>query len=58
MFNMFLMLLLLCAHCSDIPHCEPPHVEEPAPDAMSVGHNSEDGTQLCLLKNADFTLLL
>ncbi|XP_024861631.1 SLIT-ROBO Rho GTPase-activating protein 2 isoform X3 [Kryptolebias marmoratus] len=27
----------------DSPHCEPPHVKEPAPDAVSVSHNSEDG---------------
>ncbi|KAM8757321.1 SLIT-ROBO Rho GTPase-activating protein 2 isoform 2-T2 [Acanthopagrus schlegelii] len=26
----------------DSPHCEPPLVEEPAPDTVSVGHNSED----------------
>uniref|UniRef100_A0A8D3DT17 SLIT-ROBO Rho GTPase activating protein 2 n=1 Tax=Scophthalmus maximus TaxID=52904 RepID=A0A8D3DT17_SCOMX len=26
----------------DSPHCEPPLVEEPAPDAVSVIHNSED----------------
>uniref|UniRef100_A0A669EVS0 SLIT-ROBO Rho GTPase activating protein 2 n=1 Tax=Oreochromis niloticus TaxID=8128 RepID=A0A669EVS0_ORENI len=26
----------------DIPHCEPPLVEEPAPDTVSVSHNSED----------------
>ncbi|TNM88446.1 hypothetical protein fugu_004700 [Takifugu bimaculatus] len=29
---------------SDSPHCEPPLVEEPAPDTGSVSHNSEDGT--------------
>lgn len=28
----------------DSPHCEPPLVEEPAPDAVSVSHNSEDGS--------------
>ncbi|XP_054640813.1 SLIT-ROBO Rho GTPase-activating protein 2 isoform X4 [Dunckerocampus dactyliophorus] len=28
----------------DSPHCEPPLVEEPAPDTVSVRHNSEDGT--------------
>uniref|UniRef100_A0A669EPT0 SLIT-ROBO Rho GTPase activating protein 2 n=1 Tax=Oreochromis niloticus TaxID=8128 RepID=A0A669EPT0_ORENI len=28
----------------DIPHCEPPLVEEPAPDTVSVSHNSEDGS--------------
>ncbi|KAG7494654.1 SLIT-ROBO Rho GTPase-activating protein 2 isoform X1 [Solea senegalensis] len=28
----------------DSPHCEPPLVEEPAPDAVSVIHNSEDGS--------------
>ncbi|XP_061146671.1 SLIT-ROBO Rho GTPase-activating protein 2 isoform X1 [Syngnathus typhle] len=28
----------------DSPHCEPPLVQEPAPDNVSVGHNSEDGT--------------
>ncbi|KAK5607568.1 SLIT-ROBO Rho GTPase-activating protein 2 [Crenichthys baileyi] len=28
----------------DSPQCEPPLVEEPAPDAVSVSHNSEDGT--------------
>uniref|UniRef100_A0AAQ5XE85 SLIT-ROBO Rho GTPase activating protein 2a n=1 Tax=Amphiprion ocellaris TaxID=80972 RepID=A0AAQ5XE85_AMPOC len=27
----------------DSPHCEPPLVEEPAPDTVSVTHNSEDG---------------
>ncbi|MEQ2211338.1 SLIT-ROBO Rho GTPase-activating protein 2, partial [Xenoophorus captivus] len=27
----------------DSPQCEPPLVEEPAPDAVSVSHNSEDG---------------
>nr|XP_057911604.1 SLIT-ROBO Rho GTPase-activating protein 2 isoform X2 [Doryrhamphus excisus] len=26
----------------DSPHCEPPLVEEPAPDAVSIRHNSED----------------
>uniref|UniRef100_A0A3Q1B073 SLIT-ROBO Rho GTPase-activating protein 1 n=1 Tax=Amphiprion ocellaris TaxID=80972 RepID=A0A3Q1B073_AMPOC len=26
----------------DSPHCEPPLVEEPAPDTVSVTHNSED----------------
>ncbi|XP_028260732.1 SLIT-ROBO Rho GTPase-activating protein 2 isoform X2 [Parambassis ranga] len=26
----------------DSPHCEPPLVEEPAPDTISVSHNSED----------------
>ncbi|XP_034537110.1 SLIT-ROBO Rho GTPase-activating protein 2 isoform X2 [Notolabrus celidotus] len=26
----------------DSPHCEPPLVEEPAPDTVSVRHNSED----------------
>ncbi|XP_037106903.1 SLIT-ROBO Rho GTPase-activating protein 2 isoform X2 [Syngnathus acus] len=26
----------------DSPHCEPPLVQEPAPDNVSVGHNSED----------------
>ncbi|XP_070814638.1 SLIT-ROBO Rho GTPase-activating protein 2 isoform X2 [Chaetodon trifascialis] len=26
----------------DSPHCEPPLVEEPAPETISVGHNSED----------------
>ncbi|KAG7238308.1 hypothetical protein INR49_031019 [Caranx melampygus] len=26
----------------DSPHCEPPLVEEPAPDTVSVSHNSED----------------
>ncbi|XP_044034986.1 SLIT-ROBO Rho GTPase-activating protein 2 isoform X2 [Siniperca chuatsi] len=26
----------------DSPHCEPPVVEEPAPDTVSVSHNSED----------------
>ncbi|XP_077385438.1 SLIT-ROBO Rho GTPase-activating protein 2 isoform X2 [Festucalex cinctus] len=26
----------------DSPHCEPPLVQEPAPDTGSVGHNSED----------------
>lgn len=30
-------------HVSDSPHCEPPLVEEPAPDTVSVSHNSEDG---------------
>ena len=30
-------------HISDSPHCEPPLVEEPAPDTVSVSHNSEDG---------------
>lgn len=30
-------------HISDSPHCEPPIVEEPAPDTVSVSHNSEDG---------------
>uniref|UniRef100_A0A665VYX2 SLIT-ROBO Rho GTPase activating protein 2a n=1 Tax=Echeneis naucrates TaxID=173247 RepID=A0A665VYX2_ECHNA len=29
----------------DSPHCEPPLVEEPAPDTVSVSHNSEDGNQ-------------
>ncbi|XP_034537102.1 SLIT-ROBO Rho GTPase-activating protein 2 isoform X1 [Notolabrus celidotus] len=28
----------------DSPHCEPPLVEEPAPDTVSVRHNSEDGS--------------
>ncbi|XP_051272045.1 SLIT-ROBO Rho GTPase-activating protein 2 isoform X4 [Dicentrarchus labrax] len=28
----------------DSPHCEPPLVEEPAPDTVSVIHNSEDVT--------------
>uniref|UniRef100_A0AAQ5X685 SLIT-ROBO Rho GTPase-activating protein 1 n=1 Tax=Amphiprion ocellaris TaxID=80972 RepID=A0AAQ5X685_AMPOC len=28
----------------DSPHCEPPLVEEPAPDTVSVTHNSEDGS--------------
>ncbi|XP_069012932.1 SLIT-ROBO Rho GTPase-activating protein 2 isoform X1 [Embiotoca jacksoni] len=28
----------------DSPHCEPPLVEEPAPDTVSVSHNSEDGS--------------
>ncbi|XP_069012950.1 SLIT-ROBO Rho GTPase-activating protein 2 isoform X3 [Embiotoca jacksoni] len=28
----------------DSPHCEPPLVEEPAPDTVSVSHNSEDET--------------
>ncbi|XP_014869028.1 PREDICTED: SLIT-ROBO Rho GTPase-activating protein 2 isoform X1 [Poecilia mexicana] len=28
----------------DSPQCEPPLVEEPAPDTVSVSHNSEDGT--------------
>ncbi|XP_034442381.1 SLIT-ROBO Rho GTPase-activating protein 2 isoform X2 [Hippoglossus hippoglossus] len=28
----------------DSPHCEPPLVEEPAPDTISVRNNSEDGT--------------
>uniref|UniRef100_A0A8C4DFY2 SLIT-ROBO Rho GTPase activating protein 2 n=1 Tax=Dicentrarchus labrax TaxID=13489 RepID=A0A8C4DFY2_DICLA len=28
----------------DSPHCEPPLVEEPAPDTVSVIHNSEDGS--------------
>ncbi|XP_011612591.2 SLIT-ROBO Rho GTPase-activating protein 2 isoform X3 [Takifugu rubripes] len=28
----------------DSPHCEPPLVEEPAPDTGSVSHNSEDET--------------
>ncbi|XP_003973739.2 SLIT-ROBO Rho GTPase-activating protein 2 isoform X1 [Takifugu rubripes] len=28
----------------DSPHCEPPLVEEPAPDTGSVSHNSEDGS--------------
>ncbi|XP_038153975.1 SLIT-ROBO Rho GTPase-activating protein 2 isoform X3 [Cyprinodon tularosa] len=28
----------------DSPQCEPPLVEEPAPDAVSVSRNSEDGT--------------
>ncbi|XP_051932811.1 SLIT-ROBO Rho GTPase-activating protein 2 isoform X2 [Hippocampus zosterae] len=28
----------------DSPHCDPPLVQEPAPDTVSVGHNSEDGT--------------
>lgn len=28
----------------DSPHCEPPLVEEPAPDTISVSHNSEDGS--------------
>lgn len=32
-----------CVHISDSPHCEPPLVEEPAPDTVSVSHNSEDG---------------
>ncbi|XP_071766153.1 SLIT-ROBO Rho GTPase-activating protein 2 isoform X2 [Centroberyx gerrardi] len=26
----------------DSPHCEPPLVEEPAPDTVSVSHNSDD----------------
>ncbi|XP_051932810.1 SLIT-ROBO Rho GTPase-activating protein 2 isoform X1 [Hippocampus zosterae] len=26
----------------DSPHCDPPLVQEPAPDTVSVGHNSED----------------
>lgn len=33
----------LSVHYSDSPHCEPPLVEEPAPDTVSVSHNSEDG---------------
>uniref|UniRef100_A0AAX7VKC0 SLIT-ROBO Rho GTPase activating protein 2a n=1 Tax=Astatotilapia calliptera TaxID=8154 RepID=A0AAX7VKC0_ASTCA len=28
----------------DSQHCEPPLVEEPAPDTVSVSHNSEDGS--------------
>ncbi|XP_041637556.1 SLIT-ROBO Rho GTPase-activating protein 2 isoform X1 [Cheilinus undulatus] len=28
----------------DSPHCEPPLVEEPAPDTISVRNNSEDGS--------------
>ncbi|KAM3877898.1 SLIT-ROBO Rho GTPase-activating protein 2 [Diretmus argenteus] len=28
----------------DSPHCEPPLVEEPAPDTVSVRHNSDDGS--------------
>ncbi|CAN9512322.1 unnamed protein product [Ophioblennius macclurei] len=28
----------------DSPHCEPPLVEEPAPDTISVTRNSEDGS--------------
>ncbi|XP_008318403.1 SLIT-ROBO Rho GTPase-activating protein 2 isoform X1 [Cynoglossus semilaevis] len=28
----------------DSPHCEPPLVEEPAPDTVAVSHNSEDGS--------------
>ncbi|XP_019736073.1 SLIT-ROBO Rho GTPase-activating protein 2 isoform X3 [Hippocampus comes] len=28
----------------DSPHCDPPLVQEPAPDTVSVSHNSEDGT--------------
>ncbi|XP_071766146.1 SLIT-ROBO Rho GTPase-activating protein 2 isoform X1 [Centroberyx gerrardi] len=28
----------------DSPHCEPPLVEEPAPDTVSVSHNSDDGS--------------
>uniref|UniRef100_A0A8C9XRE4 SLIT-ROBO Rho GTPase activating protein 2 n=1 Tax=Sander lucioperca TaxID=283035 RepID=A0A8C9XRE4_SANLU len=28
----------------DSPHCEPPLVEEPAPETVSVRHNSEDGS--------------
>ncbi|KAM8867092.1 SLIT-ROBO Rho GTPase-activating protein 2 isoform 3-T3 [Synchiropus picturatus] len=28
----------------DSPHCEPPLVEEPAPDTVSVRNNSEDGS--------------
>ncbi|KAM4741499.1 SLIT-ROBO Rho GTPase-activating protein 2 isoform 4-T4 [Anableps anableps] len=28
----------------DSPQCEPPLVEEPAPDTVSESHNSEDGT--------------
>ncbi|CAG5982549.1 unnamed protein product [Menidia menidia] len=28
----------------DSPHCEPPLVEEPAPDTVCVGQNSEDGS--------------
>lgn len=30
-------------HSSDSPHCEPPLVEEPAPDTISVSRNSDDG---------------
>ncbi|XP_067360440.1 SLIT-ROBO Rho GTPase-activating protein 2 isoform X3 [Channa argus] len=34
-----------CGLHSDSPHCEPPLVEEPAPDTVSVSHNnSEDGS--------------
>ncbi|XP_008294263.1 SLIT-ROBO Rho GTPase-activating protein 2 isoform X2 [Stegastes partitus] len=29
----------------DSPHCEPPLVEEPAPDTVSVTHNSEDESE-------------
>ncbi|XP_061583625.1 SLIT-ROBO Rho GTPase-activating protein 2 isoform X2 [Cololabis saira] len=29
----------------DSPHCEPPLVEEPAPDTVSVSHNSEDESE-------------
>lgn len=37
----FTLPLSVCV--SDSPHCEPPLVEEPAPDTVSVSHNSEDG---------------
>lgn len=39
--HLFSHPLLVC--CSDSQQCEPPLVEEPAPDTVSVGHNSEDG---------------
>ncbi|KAM9408910.1 SLIT-ROBO Rho GTPase-activating protein 2 isoform 2-T2 [Pholidichthys leucotaenia] len=29
----------------DSPHCEPPLVEEPAPDTVSVSHNSDDESE-------------
>ncbi|XP_054880661.1 SLIT-ROBO Rho GTPase-activating protein 2 isoform X4 [Poeciliopsis prolifica] len=33
----------------DSPQCEPPLVEEPAPDTVSVSHNSEDAPNLLAL---------
>ncbi|XP_014869046.1 PREDICTED: SLIT-ROBO Rho GTPase-activating protein 2 isoform X4 [Poecilia mexicana] len=33
----------------DSPQCEPPLVEEPAPDTVSVSHNSEDAPDLLAL---------
>lgn len=41
--SVFSNLSAVCVLLSDSPHCEPPLVEEPAPETVSVSRNSEDG---------------